>query len=55
MMQTCRVLNRGKLGRVVEAWQALIEERWWRLQISTRDHEIQHLTHQAWTMHTDTA
>ncbi|KAK9803313.1 hypothetical protein WJX73_000462 [Symbiochloris irregularis] len=46
-----RVLNRGKLGRVVGAWQALIEERWWRLQISTRDHEIQHLTQQADNMH----
>ena len=42
-MQANIVLSRGRMRRVLGAWQGLIEERWWRTQIGTRDHEIQHL------------
>ena len=46
LMQCVAVTNRGRMRRVWRAWMELVEERWWRTQLQTRDHEIAHLAQQ---------
>ena len=43
-LQCKRVNASGKLRRAFEVWQGVVEERWWRTQLQTRDHEISHLS-----------